>query len=82
LEIGTSSIDWAVTKYDPPEEGGRIQPPKCCVLNKNRMMDNVQKHNNYINTIPLSQTFGAYYLFGGFLLGLLLDPEDKGNMVS
>jgi hypothetical protein len=30
-----------------PEEGGRIQSPKCCVLSKkNRMMDNVQKHIN------------------------------------
>jgi hypothetical protein len=31
-----------------PEDGERIQSSKCCVLNKNRTMDNVQKHNNQI----------------------------------
>jgi hypothetical protein len=30
-----------------------------CVLNKNRTMDNIQKHNNRIN-IPSSQTFRSY----------------------
>jgi hypothetical protein len=34
----------------------RISSPYMCVLNKNRMMDNVQKYKNYIN-IPSSQTF-------------------------
>jgi hypothetical protein len=33
--------------------------PKCCVLNKNRTMDNVQKHNSCIN-ILLPQTFRSY----------------------
>jgi hypothetical protein len=35
----------------PPEAGDRIKSPKRCVLNKNRTMDNVQEHNNYIATI-------------------------------
>jgi hypothetical protein len=34
-----------------------------CVLNKNRMMDNVQKHNNCIN-IPLSPTSRSYLNYG------------------
>jgi hypothetical protein len=41
------------TEYVLPEDGDRIQSPKCCVLkinrmvilDKNRMVDNVQKHN-------------------------------------
>jgi hypothetical protein len=31
------------------EGGDRIQSPKHSVLNKNRMTDNVQKYNIYIN---------------------------------
>jgi hypothetical protein len=34
------------TEYVPPEDGDRIQSLKCCVLDKNRTMDNVQKHNS------------------------------------
>jgi hypothetical protein len=45
-----------------PEGGDRIQSPKRCVLkykedgvlDKNRTMDNVQKHNIFSN-VPLSQ---------------------------
>jgi hypothetical protein len=31
-----------------------MQSQKHCVLNKNRVMDNVQKHNNCINILPNS----------------------------
>jgi hypothetical protein len=34
---------------------GPVPEPLCVVLNKNRTMHNVQKHNNFIN-IPSSQT--------------------------
>jgi hypothetical protein len=34
LEIGTGSIDWVQNEYVPPEEGDRLQYPKCYVLNK------------------------------------------------
>jgi hypothetical protein len=33
-----------------------IQSPICCVLNKKRIVNNGQKHNNCVN-IPSSQTF-------------------------
>jgi hypothetical protein len=46
-------------RWVPPEDGERIQSLKHCILNKNRTMDNVQKHNNCIN-ISSSQTFRYY----------------------
>jgi hypothetical protein len=49
LEIGTSFIDWAQLSRCLPQDGDRIQSPKHCDLNKNRMMDNLQKHNTCIN---------------------------------
>jgi hypothetical protein len=57
-EIETSSIDWAhlsrlILKTET-ESGLRN-----VVLNKNRTMDNVQKHNSCIN-MPPSQTFRSY----------------------
>jgi hypothetical protein len=33
-------------------DGDRIQSPEHFALNKNRAMDNVQKHNSCINTPP------------------------------
>jgi hypothetical protein len=39
-EIGTSSVDWAQLKTDTESSLRNI------VLNKNRTVDNVQKHNN------------------------------------
>jgi hypothetical protein len=39
------------TEYVSPEDGDRIQSPKRYVLNKNRAMDNVQKHNTHICTL-------------------------------
>jgi hypothetical protein len=45
-EIGTSSIDWVQLSRFLPEEGDRIQCPKRCVLNKNRTMNYIKKHNN------------------------------------
>jgi hypothetical protein len=45
-ETGTNSIDWAQLSRFLPEGGDRIQSPKRCVLNKNRTMNNVQKHSN------------------------------------
>jgi hypothetical protein len=60
LEIGIRSISWAQLCRFLPEDGDRIQSPKRYVLiNKKRMMTNVQKHNNFIN-IPSSQTFRSY----------------------
>jgi hypothetical protein len=47
LEIGTSSNKWAQLMY---------------VLNKNRTMDNVEKHSNCLH-IPSSQTFRSQFLF-------------------
>jgi hypothetical protein len=45
-EIGTSSINWAqLSRFHLKTD--RIQSPKR-VLNKNRIVDNVQKHNNCI----------------------------------
>jgi hypothetical protein len=52
-EIGTGPIDWAQMSRFLPEDGDRIQSPISCVLkckqdgvlDKNGMMDNVQKHN-------------------------------------
>jgi hypothetical protein len=46
----------------PPEVGDKIQSPKCCVLNKKRTMDNVQKHNICIN-IPLHKISDLIVLF-------------------
>jgi hypothetical protein len=37
----------------------RIQTLKHCVLNKSRMMDNVQKHHICVN-VPMSLTFRSY----------------------
>jgi hypothetical protein len=53
-----------------PEDGDRIQSPKVvfCKINRNvfldkdRTMDNVQKHNICTN-VPSSQTFRSYLLF-------------------
>jgi hypothetical protein len=42
------------TEYVPPEDGDRIQSPKHCVLNKNRTVDNIQKHNNFISSVSSS----------------------------
>jgi hypothetical protein len=62
----TSSVDWAqLCRFHLKTE--TIQSPKRYVLNKNRTMDNVQKHNNCIN-VPSSQTFrgnlpGVFSLF-------------------
>jgi hypothetical protein len=44
-----------------PEDGDRMQSPKRCVLNKNRTIDNVQKHYNCINT-PSLETFLSQFL--------------------
>jgi hypothetical protein len=57
------------SKKAPPEDGDRIQFPKRYVLNKNRTvfldknrtMDNVQKHNGCIN-VPLSQNLDFIYI--------------------
>jgi hypothetical protein len=38
------------------EDEDRIQPPKCCILNKKGTMDNVQNHNNRVNILT-SQSF-------------------------
>jgi hypothetical protein len=35
-EIGTSSVNWVQLSRILPENGDRIQSPKCCVLNINR----------------------------------------------
>jgi hypothetical protein len=50
--IGALSIELELvpTEKVPPEDGDIIQSPKRRVLNKNRTIDNVQKHNNCINT--------------------------------
>jgi hypothetical protein len=50
------------TEYVLPEDGDRNHTPKCCVLNKNRTMDNFQKHNICIN-VPSSQNFRALLKF-------------------
>jgi hypothetical protein len=55
------------TRYVLPEDGDRIQSPKRCVLkykqdgvlDADRTMDNVHKHNICIN-VPLSQTFRCF----------------------
>jgi hypothetical protein len=62
-EIGTSSIDWTQLSRFLPEDGDTIQFPKRCVLkckqedilNKDKMMDNVQKRRaNICNRIILT----------------------------
>jgi hypothetical protein len=58
LEVGNRSINWAQLsrfhlKTDTESSLWNV------VLNKNRMMDNFQKHNKYIN-IPSSQSFRSY----------------------
>jgi hypothetical protein len=53
-DIRTSSIDWAQLSKVFPEDGDRIPSPKCCDLNKKWTVDNVQKHDNFIN-IPSAQ---------------------------
>jgi hypothetical protein len=60
-------MDWTQLSTLLAEDGDKIQSPKYCVLNKSRMMDNVQKHNNYIN-IPSSQTFRSYLQVTVFML--------------
>jgi hypothetical protein len=45
LEIGTNLSIW-LKRVVSPQHGDRIQSLTCCVLNKNRMMDNVQKGNS------------------------------------
>jgi hypothetical protein len=54
LEIETSAINWAQLSRLLPEDGDRIHSPKRHVLNNNRKMDNVQKHNNCINSCALN----------------------------
>jgi hypothetical protein len=54
-EIGTSSIDWAQLSRPLPED--RDSPSSKTFLNKNRMMDNVQKGNHCRNV----HTQGCYY---------------------
>jgi hypothetical protein len=59
--------DDVILDYAQPEDGDGIQPPKRRVLkykeggvlDKNRMIDYVQKHNICID-VPSSQTFRAY----------------------
>jgi hypothetical protein len=48
LDIRTSSTDWAQLSRFPREDRDRIQSLKLWVLNKNRTLDNVQKHANCI----------------------------------
>jgi hypothetical protein len=55
LHLLVKPIPLGPTEEVFPEDGDRIQSLKYCVLNKNRMMDNVQKHNVCIN-VPSSQT--------------------------
>jgi hypothetical protein len=45
------SVDWAQLNRILPQDGDRNQSTKCCVLNRNRMVGNVQKHNNFRNRI-------------------------------
>jgi hypothetical protein len=42
-EIVTSSIDWVQLCRLLPEDGDGVQPPKYCILNKNRTMDNAEE---------------------------------------
>jgi hypothetical protein len=51
LDIGTSSIHWAQLSRFLHVDEDRIQPPKRCILNINTTVDNVQKHNNYVDSI-------------------------------
>jgi hypothetical protein len=54
-EIGAGSIDWAqLSRFHLMTD--RIQSQKCCVLNKNKVMGNVQKHKNCFNLLS-SQIF-------------------------
>jgi hypothetical protein len=53
------------TEYVLPEEGDRIQSPKRCVLkinrtflDKDKTMDNVQKHNTCNNLKYLNKSLG------------------------
>jgi hypothetical protein len=46
-------------QVDPTQLGPIDRASLYLNLNKNRMLDNVQKHNSYIN-IPSSQTFRSY----------------------
>jgi hypothetical protein len=48
-KVGISSIDWAQLNTRRPfsGDGGRVQSPKRC-FDKNRMMNNFQKANNYM----------------------------------
>jgi hypothetical protein len=44
----------------PPEDGDRIQSPKCCgFFRKNKTMDNVQLQKSFISK-PSSLTFKSY----------------------
>jgi hypothetical protein len=44
-KIGTSSIDWAeLSRFHLKRRQNPVS--ETCVLNKNRMMDNVRKNNN------------------------------------
>jgi hypothetical protein len=49
----------------PPEHGSRIHSPKY-VLNKNRMMDNVQKHSSCIYKHEQQNNFSVMDIAIGF----------------
>jgi hypothetical protein len=65
--MGTSSIDWAQlcrfylkTEIECSLRNVVLNKKQDGVLNKNRTMDNVPKHNSCIN-VPSSQTFEVLY---------------------
>jgi hypothetical protein len=55
------------TEYVSHEDRDKNRRPRFCVLNKNRMMDNVYKCNTCIN-IPSSQTLDLTTIFENCLL--------------
>jgi hypothetical protein len=58
-EIGSTSLDWAQLSrfYMKTETESSLR--NVMFMNKNRMMDNIQKYNIFIN-VPSSQTLRSY----------------------
>jgi hypothetical protein len=42
-ESGDQLYLWGTNEKVPPEDGDRMQCPKCCVLNKNRTVDKISR---------------------------------------
>jgi hypothetical protein len=57
-ETGTSSINWVHFGAFSPEGGDKIHSPKRVSM-QNKTMDNIKKHNDFINIQP-SQTFRSH----------------------